>query len=67
MNISVTIQLDENDNLEETSDEIASGILRAVGGDEDKDYVAVHITQMPLLPGMAGTPPTAPPPPEEPV
>lgn len=64
MNISVTIQTDETDNLEETPAEIADGILRAVGGDENKDYVTVHIMPKPAMPGSAGTAPEPPPPPE---
>lgn len=64
MNISVTVQLAEGEEMEETAAEIADGVLRAVGGDEDKDYVTVHIMQIPAAPGVAGTPPGPPPPPE---
>jgi hypothetical protein len=53
--IYVSIQLAEGDNMQETPNEIADGVLRAVGGDEAKDTCQITIMQ-PSVPGVAGVP-----------
>jgi hypothetical protein len=57
INVSITLGKDENVN-DMSQDEIADAILKACGGDEDKDYVTVTVT-LPE-PGVAGTPPGPP-------
>lgn len=59
MNISVHIMLGEDEILEETPTEVADGVLKAVKGDEDTDFVTVTI-QHAHPPGFAGTPPPPP-------
>jgi hypothetical protein len=59
MQIWVNIQLAEGDVMQETSAEIADGVLRAVGGDETKDFCSVTISHPLPTPGSVGTPPPA--------
>jgi hypothetical protein len=56
MQISVNIQLFENETLDKSTDEIAAGVLAVVGGNEETDYCIVTVSQL-VLPGTAGTPP----------
>lgn len=66
MQINVGINLAQDDTLKGTPDELAAKVLKAVGGDESKDYCTINVMQAPPQPGAAGTlpepvmPPTPP-------
>lgn len=56
MQINVNVALNKGENLNDLSaDEAANAIIKALGGDEEKDYCTVSIS-LPE-PGTAGTPP----------
>jgi hypothetical protein len=57
MQVSVNVTLDKGEaaNWTMTLDEVADAVLKALGGDEAKDYVTAFINNP--TPGSAGTPP----------
>ena len=58
MNISCNIQLGDGDSLKATPDKAAAAVLKALGGDPEKDHCIVSVMAMPEA-GTAGTMPVA--------
>ncbi len=56
MQVNVNVTLDPGDEWTMSLDEVADAVLKALGGDEAKDYVTAYV-QQPTA-GTAGTPPT---------
>jgi hypothetical protein len=53
--VNITLGPGEAANWTMTLDEVADAVLKALGGDETKDYVTAHVNNP--SPGTAGTPP----------
>ena len=60
MHISVSITLAEGDSFDQDTDKVATAILKAVGGDPEKDLCMLQVLPVPNT-TTVGTPP---PPPE---
>ena len=58
MNISCNIQLGSDDSLKVTADKAAAAVLKALGGDPEKDHCIVSVMAVPEA-GTAGTMPVA--------
>jgi len=59
MQVTTTIQLSRGDTFDLTSDEAADAVLKALGGDEDKDGCVINILAESEQ-GQAGTVPSPP-------
>lgn len=51
MNVTVSVSLNEGDNLAKEPGEIAEELLGVLGGDPEKDIVSVHV----MAPAQIGT------------